>query len=60
MEPSSSDLLAVPDFSTGAMENWGLIVFREDRLIFDEKVVSILQKQELVNTIAHELAHFCR
>jgi aminopeptidase N len=54
------DLLAVPNFSTGAMENWGLIAFREDRLIFDEKVVSILQKQQLVETIAHELAHFCK
>ena len=41
------------------MENWGLIIFREDLLIFDEKLVSIHEKQELVITIAHELAHYC-
>lgn len=53
------DLLAVPDFPTGAMENWGLVTFREDRIIFDETVVSRLQKQQLGETIAHEIAHFC-
>ena len=56
----SVDLLAVPDFSSGAMENWGLISFREDRIMFDEKVVSIPQKQQLGETMAHEIAHFCR
>ena len=60
MRSSPSDLLAVPELSVEAMENWGLIMFRENRLLFDESVVSTLQKQELANTIAHELAHFCR
>jgi aminopeptidase N len=41
------------------MENWGLISFREDRIIFDEKIASTYQKQHL-NTISHELAHFCK
>ena len=41
------------------MENWGLVSFREDRLIFDDKVVSTLQKQRLMETVAHELSHFC-
>ncbi|CAF1112484.1 unnamed protein product [Adineta ricciae] len=59
-EPVTSkiDLLAVPDFASGAMENWGLISFREDRIIFDEKSASILQKQQLGETMAHEIAHF--
>jgi aminopeptidase N len=54
------DLLAVPDFDEGAMENWGLITFREDRLIFDDKAGSISDKHELGITIAHELAHYCQ
>jgi len=41
------------------MENWGLISFREDRIIFDEKIASTYQKQKL-KTISHELAHFCK
>lgn len=56
---SLADLLAVPEFSAGAMENWGLVTFREDRLIFDENIASTSQKHELGETIAHELAHFC-
>ncbi|CAF1059093.1 unnamed protein product [Adineta ricciae] len=52
------DLLAVPEFVFGAMENWGLVTFREDQLIYDEKVVSTERKQDLGETIAHELAHF--
>lgn len=55
----SVDLLAVPDFASGAMENWGLVSFREDRLIFDEKIGSSLQKYQMAETIAHEIAHFC-
>ncbi|CAF1272229.1 unnamed protein product [Rotaria sp. Silwood1] len=52
------DLLAVPDFASGAMENWGLVSFREDRIIFNEKIASIIQKQQLGETMAHEIAHF--
>ncbi|CAF0733249.1 unnamed protein product [Rotaria sordida] len=52
------DLLAVPDFASGAMENWGLVSFREDRVIFNEKIASIVQKQQLGETMAHEIAHF--
>ena len=52
--------MAVPDFSWSAMENWGLISFREDRLIFDAKIASTYQKQDLGVTTAHELAHFCK
>jgi len=42
------------------MENWGLVTFREDRIIFDEKIASTYQKQRLAETMAHEIAHYCR
>jgi aminopeptidase N len=41
------------------MENWGLITFREDLIIFDEKIASTYQKTQLAETLAHEIAHFC-
>ncbi|XP_045446837.1 aminopeptidase N-like [Melitaea cinxia] len=51
------DLIAIPDFSSGAMENWGLITFRETTLLFDEKDGIPREKQSVVIDIAHELAH---
>lgn len=51
------DLIAVPDFSSGAMENWGAITFREVELLFDKKENSSARKQRIVEIIAHELAH---
>lgn len=50
------DLVAVPDFAAGAMENWGLIIFRENRLLYD-KNTEIDSQQEIVYTICHEIAH---
>ena len=52
-----SDLLSVPDFSAGAMEDWGLISFRSSLLIFDEKFSTIENKKTGALVIAHELAH---
>ncbi|XP_032596092.1 aminopeptidase N isoform X2 [Drosophila grimshawi] len=51
------DLLAVPDFNAGAMENWGLITFREASLFYDETDSSDLDRQHVANIIAHEVAH---
>mmetsp|Transcript_85496 Transcript_85496/g.147813 ORF Transcript_85496/g.147813 Transcript_85496/m.147813 type:complete len:889 (-) Transcript_85496:87-2753(-) len=51
------DMIAIPDFSAGAMENWGLITYREVALLCDEKTVSATQKQRICSVIAHELAH---
>ncbi|KAH8359030.1 hypothetical protein KR093_004039, partial [Drosophila rubida] len=51
------DQLAVPDFSAGAMENWGLITYREASLLYAEEASSLLDKQHVTNIIAHELAH---
>jgi len=51
------DLIAVPDFAFGAMENWGAIVFRETALLFDQKTSSAYTKQRIAEIIAHEIAH---
>ena len=50
------DLLAVPDFEAGAMENWGLVVFREIGLIAGEDS-ALDTKQYVAIVIAHELSH---
>ncbi|KAM8974074.1 aminopeptidase N-like isoform 3-T3 [Pelodytes ibericus] len=52
-----SDQVALPDFSAGAMENWGLVTYRETALLFDEKVSSIGNKERVLTVVAHELAH---
>ncbi|HUD10876.1 MAG TPA: M1 family metallopeptidase, partial [Candidatus Saccharimonadia bacterium] len=51
------DLIAVPDFSAGAMENWGAITFRETALLLDPDKTSLANKQRVAEVIAHELAH---
>lgn len=51
------DLIAIPDFAAGAMENWGAITFRESYLLYDEKKSSIKTKQTIAEIISHELAH---
>jgi aminopeptidase N len=51
------DQVAVPDFQAGAMENWGAIIYRESALLVDEKTSSEGNKQEVADTIAHEVAH---
>ena len=50
------DLLALPDFEAGAMENWGLVTFREIALIANEQS-SLDTKQYVAIVIAHELSH---
>ncbi len=51
------DMAAIPDFDPGAMENWGLVTYREVALLFDEKHSSTAVKQRVASIIAHELAH---
>lgn len=51
------DLVAIPDFDSGGMENWGLITFREDLLLFDEELSTLADKQAIALTIAHEISH---
>ena len=50
------DFVAIPDFSAGAMENWGLITFRESQLYCDENT-DTREKQQNAITICHEIAH---
>lgn len=50
------DLVALPDFSSGAMENWGCITFREAGLLVNEQTATST-KQYIVMVVAHELAH---
>lgn len=50
-------MVGVPDFSAGAMENWGLITYRETALLFDPKFSSASDQPHVVSVIAHEIAH---
>lgn len=51
------DLAAIPDFQSGAMENWGLTTYRETGLLFDADKSSASDKLGITKVIAHELAH---
>ncbi len=51
------DLIALPDFASGAMENWGCITFREQCMLVDPKHTSLAVKQYVAMVVAHELAH---
>jgi puromycin-sensitive aminopeptidase len=51
------DLLAIPDFAAGAMENLGAITFRETALLVDGKAASHAELQRVADVVAHENAH---
>lgn len=51
------DLIAVPDFAFGAMENWGAITFRENLLLQFPGITSRQATQRICEVIAHEIAH---
>ena len=51
------DLIAIPDFSAQAMENWGAVTYRETAILVDPKNTSLINKQWVALVIAHELAH---
>ena len=51
------DLIAIPDFESGAMENWGLITYRETALLIDDKNSSATTKQRVSLVVSHEIAH---
>ena len=52
-----SVVAAIPDFQSGAMENWGLTTYRETGLLFDPEKSSASDKLAITKVIAHELAH---
>lgn len=51
------DMLAIPDFAWGAMENWGCVTYRTTALLVDPKLTSTAVKQWVALVVAHELAH---
>ncbi|XP_075898957.1 aminopeptidase N-like [Nelusetta ayraudi] len=54
---TKSDQIALPDFYFGAMENWGLVTYRETHLLYDPLTSSNGNKETTATIIAHELAH---
>lgn len=51
------DQVAVPDFAAGAMENWGLVTYREAYLLFSEARSTFVNKRQIATIVAHEYAH---
>ncbi|CAK9820780.1 Glutamyl aminopeptidase [Anthophora plagiata] len=51
------DMAAIPDFVSGAMENWGLVTYREARLLYDSETSSTAKAYDVVTIISHEFAH---
>ena len=51
------DLIAIPDFAFGAMENWGAITFRENLLLYDPALTSSSGQERICEVTAHEIAH---
>ena len=52
-----SDQTGIPTFRSGAMENWGLITYRERLLLLDEERSGATDKEAVTDVMAHELAH---
>ncbi len=51
------DMIALPDFEAGAMENFGCITYRDVALLVDSKTGSVASKKEVASVVAHEMAH---
>lgn len=51
------DLLAIPDFASGAMENLGAITFRETALLVDQNAATHAELERIADVVAHENAH---
>jgi puromycin-sensitive aminopeptidase len=51
------DLIAVPDFAFGAMENLGAVTFRETALLVDREIASRIELERVADVVAHEIAH---
>lgn len=52
-----SDLLAIPDFAAGAMENWGCVTYREAKILVKDGSTSESMRRGIARTVCHELAH---
>ncbi|XP_022834841.1 aminopeptidase N [Spodoptera litura] len=51
------DMIALPDFKNGAMENWGLLTFREISMLYEEGVSASTDRVHVATVVAHEIAH---
>jgi puromycin-sensitive aminopeptidase len=51
------DMVAIPDFAQGAMENLGCVTYRETALLVDPALASLAEKQRVATVVAHEIAH---
>lgn len=51
------DIVSIPSFGPGAMENWGIITFRAERILIDQRTSTEYLRQKSFNLIAHELVH---
>lgn len=51
------DLIAIPDFAAGAMENWGAVTYRETALLVDPEHSALTAKKRVALVVCHELAH---
>lgn len=51
------DMVALPDFAFGAMENWGLVTYRETALLVDPECPPVTALEQVAEVVKHELAH---
>ncbi len=51
------DMIALPDFEAGAMENFGCITYRETALLLDPKTAAVSDRKRVASVVAHEMAH---
>ncbi|XP_013142032.1 PREDICTED: membrane alanyl aminopeptidase-like [Papilio polytes] len=56
-QPMKNDHIALPDFPSGAMENWGMVNYREAYLLYDPLHTNLNNKIFIATIMAHELAH---
>jgi len=54
--PPKLDQIALPDFDAGAMENWGLVTYREEYLLFNDEIGTTRQRENILTIISHEYA----
>lgn len=52
-----ADMIALADFAAGAMENWGLVTFRDNLVLFDPKKSSTQNEEAIATVVTHELGH---
>jgi aminopeptidase N len=57
MGVEKADQIALPDFNAGAMENWGLVTYREQSLLYDMNRDRFSRKYYVCSVVAHEMAH---